>query len=127
MEPPTHHQETDLVSVVTLMRYSSDADYSTVKIYFAYLFFCDICFSLAHCRLLSGSDNFPKKTFADQISVSSSGSSGSEMEDLGSPNLSPLRYKAQVTKLLSRAADILLSTTSYAQSMLQYFVHLLYV
>ncbi|RXN33548.1 ral guanine nucleotide dissociation stimulator-like 1 isoform X1 [Labeo rohita] len=47
--------------------------------------------------LLSGSDNFPKKTFADQISVSSSGSSGSEMEDLGSPNLSPLRYKAQIT------------------------------
>uniref|UniRef100_A0A8C2JDW4 Ral guanine nucleotide dissociation stimulator-like 3a n=1 Tax=Cyprinus carpio TaxID=7962 RepID=A0A8C2JDW4_CYPCA len=42
-----------------------------------------------------------KKTFADQISVSSSGSSGSEMEDLSSPNLSPLRYKVQVTKLLS--------------------------
>ncbi|KAL1273262.1 hypothetical protein QQF64_029124, partial [Cirrhinus molitorella] len=45
--------------------------------------------------LLSGSENFSKKTFADQISVSSSGSSGSEMEDLSSPNLSPLRYKAQ--------------------------------
>ncbi|XP_016365862.1 ral guanine nucleotide dissociation stimulator-like 1 [Sinocyclocheilus rhinocerous] len=45
--------------------------------------------------LLSGSENFSKKTFADQISVSSSGSSGSEMEDLSSPNLSPLRYKVQ--------------------------------
>uniref|UniRef100_A0A8C1IFK0 Ral guanine nucleotide dissociation stimulator-like 3a n=1 Tax=Cyprinus carpio TaxID=7962 RepID=A0A8C1IFK0_CYPCA len=44
--------------------------------------------------LLSGSEN-SKKTFADQISVSSSGSSGSEMEDLSSPNLSPLRYKVQ--------------------------------
>lgn len=62
-------------------------------------FFCDACFSSAHCRLLSGSENFSKKTFADQISVSSSGSSGSEMEDLSSSNLSPLRYKVQVTKL----------------------------
>uniref|UniRef100_A0A8C2IIW2 Ral guanine nucleotide dissociation stimulator-like 3a n=1 Tax=Cyprinus carpio TaxID=7962 RepID=A0A8C2IIW2_CYPCA len=45
--------------------------------------------------LLSGSENFSKKTFADQISVSSSGSSGSDMEDLSIPNLSPLRFKVQ--------------------------------
>ncbi|XP_051986483.1 ral guanine nucleotide dissociation stimulator-like 1 [Xyrauchen texanus] len=45
--------------------------------------------------LLSGSENFTKKTSADQISVSSSGSSGSELEDLTSPNISPLRYKVQ--------------------------------
>ncbi|KTG40115.1 hypothetical protein cypCar_00001414 [Cyprinus carpio] len=47
--------------------------------------------------LLSGSENFSKKTFADQISVSSSGSSGSDMEDLSIPNLSPLRFKVQIT------------------------------
>ncbi|XP_039519756.1 ral guanine nucleotide dissociation stimulator-like 1 isoform X1 [Pimephales promelas] len=45
--------------------------------------------------LLSGSENVSKKTLADQISVSSSGSSGSEMEDLSSPNLSPLGYKVR--------------------------------
>ncbi|XP_077055716.1 ral guanine nucleotide dissociation stimulator-like 1 isoform X1 [Siphateles boraxobius] len=45
--------------------------------------------------LLSGSENFSKKTLADQISVTSSGSSGSEMEDLSSPNLSPLGHKSQ--------------------------------
>ncbi|XP_050968602.1 ral guanine nucleotide dissociation stimulator-like 1 isoform X1 [Labeo rohita] len=62
--------------------------------------------------LLSGSDNFPKKTFADQISVSSSGSSGSEMEDLGSPNLSPLRYKAQSPSVSCQDISVDTPTTS---------------
>lgn len=48
--------------------------------------------------LLSATENLSRKTLADQISVSSSGSSGSDMEDLSrdlsSPNLSPLAYKS---------------------------------
>ncbi|XP_063058145.1 ral guanine nucleotide dissociation stimulator-like 1 [Engraulis encrasicolus] len=45
--------------------------------------------------LLSHHDSAGRKTHADQISVSSSGSSGSEMEDLSSPNGLPLRLKLQ--------------------------------
>lgn len=41
--------------------------------------------------LLSASENSNRKTHSDQISVSSSGSSGSEMEDVSSPQ--PLRLK----------------------------------
>ncbi|XP_064857489.1 ral guanine nucleotide dissociation stimulator-like 1 isoform X2 [Oncorhynchus nerka] len=42
-------------------------------------------------RLLN--KKLPSKTHSDQLSVSSSGSSGSEMEDLSSPQPSPLRVK----------------------------------
>ncbi|KAL6110534.1 uncharacterized protein ACO6RY_19598 [Pungitius sinensis] len=42
----------------------------------------------------TGSTNYLRKTHADQISVSSSGSSSSELEDLGAPPLSPLRLKS---------------------------------
>lgn len=52
-------------------------------------------FSKKLTSLLSGGENLSKKTLGDQISVSSSGSSGSEMEDLSSPNMSPLTYKSQ--------------------------------
>ncbi|XP_056607362.1 ral guanine nucleotide dissociation stimulator-like 1 isoform X1 [Triplophysa dalaica] len=52
-------------------------------------------FSKKLTSLLSGGENLSKKSLGDQISVSSSGSSGSEMEDLSSPNMSPLRYKGQ--------------------------------
>ncbi|XP_031419656.1 LOW QUALITY PROTEIN: ral guanine nucleotide dissociation stimulator-like 1 [Clupea harengus] len=45
--------------------------------------------------LLTNSESSGRKTHADQISVSSSGSSGSEMEDMSSPSASPLRLKLQ--------------------------------
>ncbi|XP_051563687.1 ral guanine nucleotide dissociation stimulator-like 1 isoform X2 [Myxocyprinus asiaticus] len=60
--------------------------------------------------LLSGSENFTKKTFADQISVSSSGSSGSEMEDL--TNISPLRYKVQSPSVSCQDVSVDTSTFS---------------
>ncbi|XP_048104732.1 ral guanine nucleotide dissociation stimulator-like 1 isoform X2 [Alosa alosa] len=44
---------------------------------------------------LSHSEGSGRKTHADQISVSSSGSSGSEMEDLSSPSSTPLQLKLQ--------------------------------
>ncbi|KAG7491598.1 hypothetical protein MATL_G00005350 [Megalops atlanticus] len=43
--------------------------------------------------LLTVSEGSARKTHADQISVSSSGSSGSEMEDLSTPQSSPIRLK----------------------------------
>ncbi|KAL2087078.1 hypothetical protein ACEWY4_018137 [Coilia grayii] len=45
--------------------------------------------------LLTHTDSSSRKTHADQISVSSSGSSGSEMEDLPSPSALPPRLKLQ--------------------------------
>ncbi|XP_041641296.1 ral guanine nucleotide dissociation stimulator-like 1 isoform X2 [Cheilinus undulatus] len=43
--------------------------------------------------LRTSSDGMPRKTHADQISVTSSGSSSSDMEDLSIPQPSPLRLK----------------------------------
>ncbi|KAG5853858.1 hypothetical protein ANANG_G00031050 [Anguilla anguilla] len=51
---------------------------------------------------LTASEGSGRKLHADQISVSSSGSSGSEMEDLASPQSSPFRLKL---KSLSRSCQ----------------------
>ncbi|XP_035253640.1 ral guanine nucleotide dissociation stimulator-like 1 isoform X1 [Anguilla anguilla] len=51
---------------------------------------------------LTSSEGSGRKLHADQISVSSSGSSGSEMEDLASPQSSPFRLKL---KSLSRSCQ----------------------
>lgn len=48
------------------------------------------------CRLRSVSDSALRKTHADQISVSSSGSSSSDMEDLSVPQPTPFRLKLKV-------------------------------
>ncbi|XP_030638358.1 ral guanine nucleotide dissociation stimulator-like 1 [Chanos chanos] len=53
-------------------------------------------------KLLLGGDNSTKKTHCDQISVSSSGSSSSEIEDLSSPSNSPNGVKL---KSLSRSCQ----------------------
>ncbi|KAJ8264034.1 hypothetical protein GJAV_G00144330 [Gymnothorax javanicus] len=68
--------------------------------------------------LLSTGEGSGRKMHADQISVSSSGSSGSEMEDLSSPQSSPSRLKL---KPLSRscqdvAEDFPASSSSAASS-----------
>lgn len=55
---------------------------------------CVLCVLL--CRLRSVSDSALRKTHADQISVSSSGSSSSDMEDLSGPQPTPFRLKLKV-------------------------------
>lgn len=55
-------------------------------------------------RLLSSSDCSRKKTHLDQMSVSSSGSSGSEMDDFSFP----LRPKSQVTMITRSTSNLLI-------------------
>ncbi|XP_054460671.1 ral guanine nucleotide dissociation stimulator-like 1 [Anoplopoma fimbria] len=69
--------------------------------------------------LRTGSDNSLRKTHSDQISVSSSGSSGSEMEDLSVPQPSPLRLKLKSLSgsLHNVAEDFSSSSTSSSPSL----------
>lgn len=48
------------------------------------------------CRMRTVSESSLRRTHADQISVSSSGSSNAEMEDLTAPQ--PLKLKFRVSK-----------------------------
>ncbi|KAI3352823.1 hypothetical protein L3Q82_019397, partial [Scortum barcoo] len=68
--------------------------------------------------LRTASDSSLRKTHADQISVSSSGSSGSDMEDLSAPQLSPLRLKLKsLSGSLHNVAEDFTSMSSSSPSL----------
>ncbi|XP_040041734.2 ral guanine nucleotide dissociation stimulator-like 1 isoform X1 [Gasterosteus aculeatus] len=70
-----------------------------------------------HATSQTGSNSYLRKTQADQMSVSSSGSSSSEMEDLAVPQLSPLRLKLKsLSGSLRDVAEDFSSTSSSSSS-----------